>query len=829
MIAAPLTRVNLAFSDKSPAGSHTSPEQSQRSNPIIPVPADVEPVEQAAARLMKRPADFIWRYLDELGHLLFAVARWNEEDNDKTFRPLSWVRRPDGRTEWALQHLDTPRPLYGLDQLAASPSTSIVIVEGEKAADAARLVFPSSVVLTSPGGANAAEWADWSVLRGRPRALVWGDADDAGERYAHNVAHILSGLEVAEICVVDGITLASIRPDGGKREPKKGWDVADAITTDRWPVKELRRAAFAHAVAFVPDPSFISFGTFEMTANCLTAKVEKGKGDNAIIEKVWVCSAFEVVGRARDPSGEGWARWLRWRDDDGRSHTHAVADAALHGDLKVLCSDLAHKGLIIAIGRQAQLARYLNQVPIDARVTVVKRTGWHEIAGDKVFVLPEESIGSNNRERVILDGAAGASPYQRRGTLEDWKAGVGNLVAGHSRPLLAVSMAFAGPLLSVIGVDGGGINLFGQSSRGKSTCGQAAASVWGKGASPGFVRSWRSTANALEGAAAVSTDTLLVLDELGVVDAREAVAGVYQLAAGTGKGRSARDGSLRASMTWRVITLSTGELPMSAKVAEDRGRRARAGQQVRLLDIPADAGRGVGVFDSVGADQDAGKLADAIKRAAQSSFGTAGPAFVHKLLTEGFSEIGKLVGEMIEVFKSKHVPAGADGQVQRAADRLGLIAAAGELATEWGITPWEPGAAISAAARAFLDWIDRRGGAEAAEIKDAIAQVRQFIEMNGEARFDPVDGNGEMRGAQNRAGWRRTNGELREWLILPETWKTEICAGYDPVATARALADRGMLNADPAGKFQRSERTPYGSKRVYVVTSEILEGSDYAQ
>ena len=169
---------------------------------------------------------------------------------------------------------------------------------------------------------------------------------------------------------------------------------------------------------------------------------------------------------------------------------------------------------------------------------------------------------------------------------------VGNLVAGHSRPLLAVSMAFAGPLLSVIGVDGGGINFYGQSSRGKSTCGQAAASVWGKGASPGFVRSWRSTANALEGAAAVSTDTLLVLDELGVVDAREAVAGVYQLAAGTGKGRSTRDGSLRTSMTWRVMTLSTGELPMSAKVAEDRGRRARAGQQVRLLDIPADAGRG---------------------------------------------------------------------------------------------------------------------------------------------------------------------------------------------------------------------------------------------
>src|SRR4029079_6449833 len=121
------------------------------------------------------------------------------------------------------------------------------------------------------------------------------------------------------------------------------------------------------------------------------------------------------------------------------------------------------------------------------------------------------------------------------------------------------------------------------------------------------------------------------------------------------------------------------ELPMSAKVAEDRGRRARAGQQVRLLDIPADAGRGLGGFDNAGADHDAGKLADAIKRAAQSSYGTAGPEFVRKLAAEGFSEIGKLVTEMMEVCNSKHVPVGADGQVQRAADRLGLIAAAGEL------------------------------------------------------------------------------------------------------------------------------------------------------
>ncbi len=89
-----------------------------------------------------------------------------------------------------------------------------------------------------------------------------------------------------------------------------------------------------------------------------------------------------------------------------------------------------------------------------------------------------------------------------------------------------------------------------------------------------------------------------------MAEGRDAAAAVYQLASGVGKGRSARDGSIRAPMTWRVLTLSTGELPMAAKIAEDKQRKAYAGQAVRLLDVPADAGRGFGLFDSAGQDGD---------------------------------------------------------------------------------------------------------------------------------------------------------------------------------------------------------------------------------
>jgi putative DNA primase/helicase len=85
--------------------------------------------------------------------------------------------------------------------------------------------------------------------------------------------------------------------------------------------------------------------------------------------------------------------------------------------------------------------------------------------------------------------------------------------------VLAISAAFAGPLLNLAGQEGGGVNIFGGSSQGKTTIAQAAASVWGRGSSPGYVKAWRATANGLEGVAASTSDTVLMLDELGVVEA----------------------------------------------------------------------------------------------------------------------------------------------------------------------------------------------------------------------------------------------------------------------------------------------------------------------
>jgi uncharacterized protein (DUF927 family) len=110
--------------------------------------------------------------------------------------------------------------------------------------------------------------------------------------------------------------------------------------------------------------------------------------------------------------------------------------------------------------------------------------------------------------------------------------------SGNSRLAFALSVAFCGPLLDIMGEQSGGFHIVGKSQSGKSTSLYAAGSVWGKGDRDGQVRSWRGTTNGTEGIAAETSDTLLILDEMGQADSREVGDITYMLANNTGKQRA---------------------------------------------------------------------------------------------------------------------------------------------------------------------------------------------------------------------------------------------------------------------------------------------------
>jgi uncharacterized protein (DUF927 family) len=530
----------------------------------------------------------------------------------------------------------------------------------------------------------------------------------------------------------------------------------------------------------------------------LTVEITKGSAKNRRTEKFWLAAPFEILGRVRDPNSEGWARHLRWTDDDDQVHEHTVSDADLHTDVGALCARLASLGLKITTGSaRAHLIRYLNDVTVDARVTRFPSTGWHELDGKSIFVLPGRH--QDGDLTVIVEGAA-VSPYEKSGSLQDWQTSVGKLIAGHNRLIFATAAAFAAPLLKLLGGEGGGFNLRGSSSIGKTTALRASASVWGRADEYGIVRTWRGTANGIEGTAVLFSDTLLPLDELGVASALEVGNIVYSLASGIGKQRAQQDGSLRRSKSWRVIVLSTGELSIADKIRE-AAKNVRAGQEIRILDIDADAGKGFGVFDHGGPDGDAGKLAIAIKEATVKFYGTAGPAFAKALSAEGLDKVAADI-KVAQAALTERLTGGAtNGQVSRAAQRFAVIGVAGELAIQLGILPLSPGQVATATKELFATWRGNRGD-DPGEITAAIEQIRTLLERFGDSRFDPLSREEGTRPVSDRLGWVRGTGSERQWLIPAGVWRDVFCQGFDAKIVARALADRGMLLLECTAEMQ---------------------------
>lgn len=119
-------------------------------------------------------------YRDEHGTLVYQVVRMA----GKRFLQ----RRPvDGKWEWKVPS-EVRRVLYRLPELLASPQQAVMVVEGEKDADALRAI--GCVATTNPGGAG--KWALVSecakkVLAGR-HVVIIPDDDEPGHRHAQQVS-----------------------------------------------------------------------------------------------------------------------------------------------------------------------------------------------------------------------------------------------------------------------------------------------------------------------------------------------------------------------------------------------------------------------------------------------------------------------------------------------------------------------------------------------------------------------------------------------------------------------------------------------------------------
>lgn len=551
--------------------------------------------------------------------------------------------------------------------------------------------------------------------------------------------------------------------------------------------------------------------------------------ENRIKPIMLVSAPLKIIADTRDVNGENWGRILEFRDKDGKLQQYTMKMQDLKRDGEEVVDALLSRGLSIVPGKKARLrlVEYVqnSQPENNTKARSTDMTGWH----DQRFVLSNEVIG-DGEERIIYQGRQPETKtYDQQGSLEEWQDNVARLCVGNSRLVLAVSTSFAAPLLRFVGMESGGFHYVGNSSTGKSTALYVAASVMGK--PEHYIQSWRATSNGLEGIAKFHNDTCLMLDELSQVQPKDAGEIAYMLANGSGKLRANIKGEAREKASWRLLFLSSGEVTLAEHMHEG-GKKAKAGQEIRLVDIQADAGKGMGIFENVHDFLTGAAFSDVLKGNASRYRGTAFRNFIDQVIQE-CETLPKWIDEFRKEFIEKVIPVDASGQVQRVAGRFALIATAGELATRFGVTGWREGEANDAAARCFQSWLDLRGGVGNQETKKLLEQVRGYFAQHGDSRFvtvcEKVRGQGlviydDNQRVINRAGFK-FNGEGGRmcFFVLPHAFH-EMCEGFNIKTAAKILVAKGLITPGNDGKSQMSHRLPgMGTKKVYYFNGSIWD------
>lgn len=803
---------------------------------VLPIPNDAPPPPMHPKH--GKPS-MQWHYHDAKGNVLCLLYRFEPQAglDRKQFMPLTYCTNESGKHEWKWQALPEPRPLYNLHLITKRKDDIVVVCEGEKAAEAASVLYPEAVITTMLNGSQSVSKTDWTPLKNRV-VWLWADNDEAGKKCMQQVAEQLVKVKAAEIQHINLFVF-------GKLEAKD--DAADLLARG-WTVDNFRHTVnqdnFFEALKVAP--SAVTSSTPSQVSNFTVndAGVWYKQDPDSDEQAIRICSKLKITAQSRDAKGYGWGLLLEFETPDGIPRIWHMPMSLLKAEGAELRGVLLEMGVYIAPSQKARnlLMQYIVNSKPDVYATHVSRTGWH----NGVFVMPDRVIGTSDERLHFSVADHSADTFKTKGKLHEWQANVSMPCIGNSRLVFAVSAAFASPLLDILGMDGGGFHYRGDSSKGKSTALCLASSVWGSGAkSGGYLQQWRTTDSAMECLAMHRSDCLLALDEIGQIDPKVLGVSIYMLGNGEGKNRSKHGDGLRPKLNWKLIFLSSGEdrlIDMMARV----GEKTKAGQEVRFLDIPTEVSEQFGIYETLHGETDSSKFSDKLVAMASKYYGTPSIAYLEKLV-DHLHEMPTRFKQAQAAFANKYLSADADGQVKRAASRFALVAAAGELATLWGVTGWDQGEAHKAAEICFKAWLENRGGAGNLEADAMLAQVRLFFEKHGEARFIDFSRATDDHAPRtpDRAGYRKHTeviddqdyGAIKdgmsatikdtEFYVFTEVFKFEICKGLDYRKVCRLLVAKGILITDGKG-FTRSECLPNTKlkTRVYRITSKVFDADD---
>lgn len=529
--------------------------------------------------------------------------------------------------------------------------------------------------------------------------------------------------------------------------------------------------------------------------------------DRPVVDE-WVSTPVTVMARtiSSDDGNEG--RLLRLKIEGGHKDW-IIPMEVFGGSGEDARRQLFGMGVIIALKKRTTFMEYLlDQAPSEVLATT-SRPGWHESGA---FVLPGRTIGNGN----VRYQACGReqSLFKSKGNLPDWQREIAAKCSGNPVLVLAIGCALAGPLLSLVGVLGGGVHLVGDSSSGKSLAQLIGSSVWGD---PGiFAASWDMTKGGLEIEASSRNDTMLPLDEIKRADPKRVQEMAYSLANGQGKGTMTRDREARGKLSWRLLALSSGERSLSEHAAIS-GNAAHAGAELRMVDVNAGT-RTHRAFDELhgleGADFHR-YLTVAVTR----NHGLLGPAFIDCLLAKDDHS-----GLLEDFARVRETFAAHEAQAGRVADRFAVIALACEMAIAYELLPWEEGSALSDCQLLYGEWLNRVGSGNA-EDRQIHSCILDFIDRHGSSRFSDVNDDQAETRVSNRAGYWESSGGKRLYLFNKSALN-EAAPGYGLTRVVKALDTAGALAKRDTDKKRHTKkyRLPGGgSSGLYVIDTEALD------
>jgi putative DNA primase/helicase len=803
-----------------------------------------------------------FEYPLESGDVLFQVVRWDDvpqlnEEMAKEVRPYCFL---NGKWKSGVP-AGLRRPLYNLLELVARPEATVLIVEGEKTAEASKILFPDYVVTTSSGGANAVAKTNWQVLRGR-NILISPDNDVTGGHYATKVkeqydnlgsckpVYMLSPEAIGKYTIEKGEIIE--RQD----RLKQGYDLDDALE-EGW-TSELIKIALdegkilfhkmAEKIIIKDDRKFdneeeatTSDPYYKLTAEGLYFLIvtETKEGNSTISKETWhrLCGYIKAISSIRNDDDSDYGNLFEFKNKEGNIKNIIFYQSQLIDDksaLKMLLErgfnvesvkTFRHKALTCDL-----INRYINSCEPKEKSIVVKKVGWHR----NTYIMPRidnpkntYSIGNEQPINYIYESAFS---NQRRlaikGTIEEWSEHICKLSSDNNILTFCIASSLASVLLTPLGLDGFCFHLVGGSSIGKTTALYVASSVWGIEK----LSSFRATDNAAESLCRNSNDGLIAFDEINETDSDSIEKITYMVGNGFGKARAKKNGEAQDITTFKVLGLSTGEISLKTKLNEKK-KNTTAGQAVRFIEIDADQGKKLGIFDTLHDFKSAKDLANHLKEMAAKYHGSSIDGFM-KCLVNNFDEFKDRVKMFRKQWLELNTKDIQDGQVERVAGSFALVASVGEVAVQYGTLAFEPQKIAIACSVLFQNWLKKRGGTDSFEFKEIVTRLKRLIQEQANSRFLNADGTDDNKNI-NIAGYKKlenVNGDnvVTEYWINIDLFDREILENRDRKIFLPQLLKCGYILYDKVDKQYTLRKKPNNEnrRRFFVVSANAINESE---